>query len=501
MTPATASFQAARASHRASDFRATLRRSMSRLAPLAALLLAACHHAPALPTVDTLAGLTLPLKPGPGVRLVLDGFVNDVAADVQIDLTTPMSFVTPRCLDEPRASAQVAIDDPLGPTEQFPVTRVEGLTLGGTRFHAFDAALAGGKGCVVVLGTDVLGGLALDVSPARRTLSLRPSQPREKWEAEVQAAQVDAQLLPLTRDPTHDWPLLPIRLTQGRQVLTASVVLSTRDARSRLFESTAREADLRIGLELLKGLPLKSVALPKSLEKLSGVAFDSLELSPGFGVTDGLVDLEPGTPPHGIAGLLGADVWGRFDAAIDLQAGLLVLRRPRVLTSGARAQCGPEGAASEAACFELHTARDARGTLLATATVWRALPDGARLLLDVPGASGSRCRVGFTFPPGDRGRSTQHALPWDRLVQAMPECAAALVSAKDVTFGLYEEEPMRECPGLCAFAHDLHSGHITCECQPGPRGLDGISEHEVLELFHRAQELKAAPVEVEPADP
>lgn len=475
---------------------------MSRLALLASLLLTACHHAPALPTVDTLAGLTLPLKPGPGLRLVLDGTVDGVPADVQIDLTTPMSFVTPGCLDEPRAGAQVAIDDPLGPTERFPVTRVEGFTLGGARFHPFDAALAAGKGCVVVLGTDVLGGLALDVSPARRTLSLRPSQPRATWEAEVQAAGVDAHLLPVERDPKHDWPLLPIRLSQGRHVLTASVVLSTRDARSRLFESTAREADLRVGLELLEGLALpRGAVLPKSLEKLAGVAFDALELSPGFGVTDGLIDLEPGAPPHGIAGLLGADVWGRFDVAIDLDAGVLVLRRPRLLTSGARAQCGPEGAASEAACFELHTARDARGTLLATATVWRPLPDGARLLLDVPGAAGARCRVGFTFPPGDRGRSTQHALPWDRLVEAMPECAAMLASAKDVTFGLYEEEPMRECPGLCAFAHDLHTGHITCECQPGPRGLDGISEHEVLELFHRAQELEKSPVEVEPADP
>jgi hypothetical protein len=474
---------------------------MSRLVPLAALFFAACHRAPPLPTVDTLAGLTLPLKPGPGVRLLLDGFVGDVAADVQIDLTTPLSFVTPSCLDEPRVRAQVAIDDPMGPTEQFPVTRVEGLRLGSARFRAFDAALAGGKGCVVVLGTDVLGGLALDVSPARRTLSLRPSQPRAQWEAEVQAAQVDAQVLPLTRDPTHDWPLLPIRLTQGRQVLTATVVLSTRDARSRLFESIAREAGLRVGLELLKGLPSKNVALPKSLEKLSGVVFEALELSPGFGVTGGLVDLEPGTPPHGVAGLLGADAWGRFDAAVDLQAGVLVLRRPRVLTSGARAQCGPEGAASEAACFELHTSRDARGTLLATTTVWRALPGGARLVLDVPGAAASRCRVGFTFPPGDRGRSSQHALPWQGLLQAMPGCAAALASANDVSFGVYEEEPVRECLGLCAFAQELHSGHVSCDCQPGPRGLDGISEHEVLELFHRAEQLETAPADVEPADP
>jgi hypothetical protein len=32
--------------------------------------------------------------------------------------------------------------------------------------------------------------------------------------------------------------------------------------------------------------------------------------------------------------VLGADVWGRFDAVIDVSGGVLVLQRPRVLTSG-----------------------------------------------------------------------------------------------------------------------------------------------------------------------
>jgi hypothetical protein len=475
---------------------------MRRFVPAIALLLAACPRGPARPTVDTLAGLTLPLKPGPGLRLMLEGAVADRPADVQLDVTTPLSFVTPACLDEPRVGAKVAIDDPLGPTETFPVTRVEGLTLGGTRFRTFDAALAGGKGCVVVLGLDVLGDLALDVSPAKRELTLRPSQSRAAWETEVQAQGVEAQLLPLAKDPAHDWPLLPVRLTQGPRVVTFSLVLSSRDARSRLFASAVKEADLREGGALLQGLPLpKGVTLPKQLGQWAGVAFESLELSPGFGVVDGIVEVEPGAPPHGISGLLGADVWGRFDAALDLQAGLLVLRRPRTLTSGSRAQCERGGTSSEDQCFELHTRRDGRGTLVATATVWRSLPDGARLLLEVPGASGARCRVGFTFPPGDRGRSTQHAFPWDRLVQSMPECGASLAASQALTFGLYEEEPLRECPGLCAFAQDLQTGRITCECQPGPAGLDGVSEHQVLELYRKALQGVPPEREREPEDP
>jgi len=475
---------------------------MRRFVLAAALAFASCHRDPAPPAVDTLAGLTLPLKPGPGLRLLLDGFVGDRPADVQLDVTTPMTFVTPACLDEPRVGAKVAIDDPLGPTETFPVTRVEGLTLGGVRFRTFEAALAGGKGCVVVLGLDLLGGLALDVSPARREVSLRPSQSRAQWEAEVQAKGLEAQLLALTKDPTHDWPLLPVRLTQGPRLVTFSVVLSSRDARSRIFESAVKEAALRSGQGLLEGLPLPpGVSLPKQLAQLSGVAFEKLELSPGFGVVDGLIEVEPGAPPHGIAGLLGADVWGRFDAAIDLQAGLLVLRRPRLFTSGARATCERAGAASEDACFELETRRDARRTLVATATIWRPLPEGARLVLEGPAATGARCRVGFTFPPGDRGRSTQHAFPWARLVQSMPECAASLASAESLSFGLYEEEPLKECPGLCAFAQDLQTGRISCECQPGPAGLDGVSEHQVLELFRRAMKAQDVEREREPADP
>lgn len=476
-------------------------RVMRRPALLALLALAGCARAPALPTVDSLAGLTLPLKPGPGLRLWLEGKVGEVDADVQLDVTAPISFVTPFCLDEKRVVAHVDVEDPLGPTESFPVSRVNGLTLGGVRFRSFDAALAGGKGCVVVLGQDVLGALIIDVSPARRELTFRPSQSKAAWEAEVQAQGVEAQLLTLTRDPTHDWPLLPIRLTQGPRVVTWSVVLSTRDARSRLFVASAQDADLRLGRALLDGLVSDGGVLPEPLERLSGVAFEALELSPGFGVTDGILELEPGAPPHGVAGLLGADVWGRFDVAVDLKAGLLVLRRPRVFTSGARAQCERAGSAAEDRCFELHTRRDGTGTLVATATVWRQLPEGARLLLDVAGAESSRCRVGFSFPPGDRGRSAQHSFPWDRLVQSMPECAATLAAAPGLTFGLYEEEPMRECPGLCAFAHDLHSGRISCECQPGPAGLEGVSEHQVLDLYRRAMQKPPAVRDVEPPDP
>lgn len=417
------------------------------LAACAGLLLGACHRR--VPGADpvALAGLTLPLRPSPGVALAVSGAIGELPAEVRFDVGAPLGFVTAGCLDGPPARGLARIDSALGPSESFPVVEVRDLQLGGVRLRAFDAAVADGPGCVVALGDNVLRGLALDVRVARRELTLRASQSAEAWEREVREAGVEAQLVRLTREPTHDWPLLPIRLTRAGRALTATVLLATRERQSWLFSEVTRGAGL-------------------SAPGARAVGFDGLELTAGVGVGPGALRLEAGAPLGPASGVVASDVWGRFDAAIDVGAGLLVLCRPRLLTAGERASCGPDGAASEAACFELQTARDEGGAWLATATVWRPLPVGAQLFLEVEGVAAARCRVGFSFPPGGRGRSTQHALPWPRLTQALPECADALFRAQGLSFGLYQDGAMAECPGLCAFAHDLETGRVTCECQP-----------------------------------
>jgi hypothetical protein len=279
------------------------------------------------------------------------------------------------------------------------------------------------------------------------------------------------------------------------------VLFSAREQRTRLFEAPARAAGLRPGLELLQGLPVpEGVTLPKELEKVRGFAVDAVELAPGFGVAGLMVDLEAGSPPHVPVGVLGSDVWGRFNAIIDVSAGVVVLHRPRVLVSGSRAQCDRGGVVGEEGCFELHS-RPVDGGVDVSLVVWRALPAGAHLTLDVTGADGAPCRVGLTFSATDRGRSTAHLLPWGRLRSVMPACGAALAGATSASPALLEEGALPGCPGTCAWAVEQPTGRLTCECQPTHPALDESSEQALLELYKRLLEKKVTPREAEPADP
>lgn len=473
-----------------------------RLALCVLLLAGACHQAVGPPTSDTLVGLTLPLIPGPGLRLAVEASLQGRPAEVQFDLGAPLSVVTSGCVDEPLVSStQVRVVDAMGDDETFPLTRVVGLTLGGRRFRAFQAGLFNHPQCIVSLGSDVLAGAALAVSPDRRLVSLLPTRSRAEWLEQLSASSDDVQLVDLTRDARHDWPLLPVRVVQAGATMTATFVLSTRERESRVFEGAARRQGLKPGLELLVGLAVpQGLTLPPELQGLEGVAYDRLELSPGYGVELGSLRLKPGEPTRGVAGVLAVDAWGRFQATIDLDAQALVLRRPRLLASGARMQCERGGALSEEACFQLST-QPQDGGVTATGTVWRPLREGARLYLDPVPPSPLACRVGLTFPPGDRGRSTQHTFPWSRLFTTMGGCARALAAATDLRLGLFEEGNLKDCPGVCAFAQDLQTGRVSCECQPGAAGQGGDAEKRFLELYRKLLEGAAKPTEVEPAEP
>ncbi|MFO0594594.1 MAG: hypothetical protein U0228_04800 [Myxococcaceae bacterium] len=472
---------------------------------LAGLLLlasgSACHPQVRGAFAESLVGFEGPLRPSPAVRVVLTGAVDQREAEVTLDPASPVTFVTKTCLGRPDVRAHVKVEDPFGPDETFPVARVEQFSLGGLRLAPFEAAIAGGDKCVVVLGSSELKGVAIELDPATRRVRFRPSQPREQWLAEAEASGDDAQVLTVTKEPVNDWPLVPVRVRQGAATFQGPVLLSLRDTRSRLYDSSAREAGLRPGLELLDGLPIPAgLDLPPELAQLRGFAFDAFELAPGFGVERGIVDLEPGAPPHVPQGMLGADVWGRFHLVFDLDTGVLVLRRPRVFTSGGRAQCAREGKTSEEACVELH-ATTFEGGLEVTATMWSPLERGAQLSLDVTGTANS-CAIGMTFSSGDRGRSTQHRFPWGRLAESVPGCADAFKGATGVTPGLLEDGTLRECPGVCAWVRDPVRQRLTCECQPGAQRLDGETEKKLLELLKKAlEEQLKGKREEEPKDP
>ena len=474
---------------------------MSRPLLIPLLVLAGCHHAVRADAVQSLVGITAPLESSPALRLVVPITVDGVEGQLTVDPSQPVSFVSAACVRAPDVVARVTVPDAFGPDETYPLTRVAGLVINGTPFRQFDAALAAGEKCVVVLGATDLADVAIEVNPAQRTVRFLSTQPRAKWLEFAEKSGDDAQLLSVTREPRTDWPLLTVRLRQGLQSLDATMLLSLRESRSVLYETAGRSAGLRPGLELLKGLPLPDgVTLPPELSQLKGFAFDSLEFASGFGLREGSLEVEQGAPPHTPQGLIGADVWGRFVMTYDVREGVLLLRRPRVLSSGTTSRCERDGKTSGEACFEFNTTVTP-GELQVIATVWSPLPDGARVSLDLTGGSGG-CRVGVTFAPGDRGRSTQHRFPWAKLKESVPGCSErAFTGLTAVAPGVLEESPLPECPGVCAFAQDAVSNRLSCECQPGVRTVDGEAEKKLLELFRKALEKLQTPAEPEPTDP
>lgn len=465
-----------------------------------ALLLTACHRVTGPEGVESLVGLTLPLASSPALRLVVSGAVEGVEAEISFDPSQPVSFVTSKCVPDPLFVARISVPDAFGPDEAFPITRVFGLQVGSTRFRTFEAAVAAGKSCVVVLGAPELKELALEVDPVARSVRFRPSQPKEKWAAEAEATGQDAQVFALTKDPRFDWPLMPVRVRQGPTPFDLTMLFSLREPRSRVFDDWARAAGMKPGLELLDGLALpKGLELPPELSQLRGYTWDSLEFAPGFGLAVGSLEVEPGSPPHALQGLIGADAWSRFFMVYDVGSSVVMLRRPRVFVSGSQAKCERGGAVSEEACFEV-SAKPSGDGVDVTAMVWRPLPRGAQLSLDLTGGTGT-CRLGFTFSPGDRGRGTHHHFPWKKLGESVPGCAEAFKGVTAVSPGLLEESPLAECPGVCAYARDSFTGRLSCECQPGVRTADGEAEKRLLELFKKMLENRHAPREVEPKDP
>ncbi len=451
----------------------------------------------------SLVGSTAPLLPNPSLRLAVAGAVGERRAEIEFDVTSSLTVITTGCLDEPEVqAAEARLADPVNEKDAvYPVTKVRGLRVGSVRLRALDVGLLSNRRCVVILGLDVLGGLSMNVKVATRRVTFLPSRPLKEWRLVQAKPNADSMVLELTRDPTHDWPLLPVRVHQGPVSMTATFVFSTRERFSRTFDAPARAHGLRPGLEVLH--ELSKQALPGELEGFTGFPYEVLELAPQFGVTSGTLDVIAGEAPHGIAGVLAVDVWGRFDVTYDVKAAVLALSQPKLkrAESGHRFVCARgDEAASEMNCFELHSEKTAEG-LNTVVTTWQPLETGARLYLDVVGPNALPCRVGVTFSEGDRGRSAQHLLPWARLATVMPGCSVALAAATEVKLGLFDEGPLLECPGVCGFVQDLRNQRVSCECQPKSGGTGSESERTFFELYRKLLGPSLPSPDVEPSDP
>lgn len=473
-----------------------------RLAAAVVALGASCQRGVAPPQADTLLGLTAPLVRAPEVVFAVDGTVAGRPAEVRFDVSTPLARVTTGCFETPLiGGGRATLAAPFTDAQLTPLTRVAGLTVSGIRLAPFEAALLEAGDCAIWLGRDALGDGALAVDLATRTLTVRPSQPKAQWLAEVAARGQDAQVLELTLEPKRDWPLVAVRVRQGAAELTAPFVVALHERHSLLSDRAAAQAGVKPGADVLTGLALPDgVTVPSALSAIRGFPYEALELAPQVGVGPGALK-EASGDAQGAAGVLGADVLGQWAVSVDVRAGVLVLQRPQVFSNGARHRCR-RGAdePSEEACFELVRTADADGGVQAALTLWRPLEQGVRVHLELPGAP-ARCRVGVSFSPGGRGRSAAHHFPWPGLDEQLPECAQALRLASDVRLSLYEEGPLPGCLGICGFVEDLQTGRQSCECQPGPFGEAGDAEWRLFELrrllLQRAREER----EREPQDP
>src|SRR5690606_23178227 len=143
-------------------------------------------------------------------------------------------------------------------------------------------------------------------------------------------------------------------------------------------------------------------------------------------------------------GILGADVWGRFETTIDPGAQLLVLRRPRMQGEVRRRTCGAEGAVTgEESCFSIQAEALPQSGVLIITTAWRDLPSGGRVYLEALDAQDkplrAPCRLGINLPAADRGSSVAQIFPWPSLLKAFPACGEALRTAASAQPLLFEE--------------------------------------------------------------
>lgn len=459
------------------------------LALASALALTTCVRGTAGPVVDDLTGLQLPLLRTPALQLAVPGFVDETFAEVLLDSASAITICTEGCFSA-RAqlfNREMSQATPDGKGERLPTAQLSGLRLGNLNFRPIEVGLVAGTRCAVALGADVLGPYALEVDVTRREVKFERARKKADY-AQLAATRwqgAEAVVLELSKEPRHDWPILPVRLSRGGQSITVPFVVSTRERVSVLSEGAAQDGGF---------VPLG--------EKVWG--FDSLELAPGVEVREVLLK---GRPWKGevARGLLGADVLGRFHFVLDVAAGVLVLHRPRVVASADRVQCQLDGALDEESCFELEL-RKVKGGFSTSVGVWKALPRGGTLHLDLIGPDGQRqtgsCALAVAFGPTDRGATTQHDWPWPLLKARVPACAEALQGAARLQPGFFEEQPLVDCPGNCAWAKDTQTRLYTCDCAPDPFG----QSPKLVQALRRGAGLpgsKEAPLprEVEPDDP
>lgn len=467
-------------------------------------LVAACRREVRPSGADGLAGYIGRLALDGELRLELQGTVDDSPAQVVLEVASPLSTVTTGCFlrgGNPPTRGRVRAPKLDGGWIELPEVVVSGARMGSVQLADRLAGLLTSDGrCVLMLGSDALAPFALQIDPERREVAIAPSRSRDSYRPEANPSRAPSSaeeqlVLELARDPRADWPFLSARILQGGIQAAATFMLSTAAEQSIISESAAAQAGLQS-----EGRVLDGIALPEEAKQPQSnparFRVDALQLSPSVGVRDVLLEGRSSWSNPAAIGVIGGDVWGRFRVTLDLQAGVLILRRPRVVNAGARQLCAAEdGEGSEERCFALRVLK-LGDSLAALATIWRELPEGARLHLDPVGTDGrpivSDCRFGLTFTQGDRGMSTAQQFPWPAMERTFPACAGVIRQAESFALGLFEEGALNQCPGQCAFVRHLATSRVSCQCANSP-GRAGGTRARAAELYRRLQERRNTP--------
>lgn len=481
---------------------------LAALAGLQGCVRAATPDAP--PRLE-LVGLSAPLRGDPTLRLLLDGKVLGQPAQVELELASPLTAITLGCFaTPPEPKGTVRVQGLNGGWESLPEVPLPAAEVDGRALSSRPVAVISGSSCRLILGSDLLGAYALHFDPQRWTLTLQAPGTREDYRQLPAPDGFEHHLLPLTKDPSTDRLLVPVQLqAAGGRELVSTFILTTARARSALGVAPARAAGMESDAVIARRLVLPTPAA-RQLQTLSTFSLERLQLSPELSLAQPTLDgLETWTQTSAV-GLLGPDVWGRFETTIDPTAQVMVLRRPRMGGEPRRRTCGPAGTTREESCFSLQALPLPEG-LRATVTVWRDLPEGGRIYLEAVDADGAPvrapCQLGVNLPPSDRGASLTETLPWPELTKAFPACGVALQAAVGIRPVLFEEGADPQCAGQCAFALHPRGRGIVCSCATAPGGgAPGATERN-LELFRRFrdQELRRQtpvplPDEPEPQD-
>src|SRR5690606_34306680 len=260
-----------------------------------------------------LEGAVLRLASTMGRALVVEGRVGPHAARVHLDVTKPRTLVTEGCLrgvQVVQEGGRVSIPDAFGEVETVEELALRDLSIGGRRLAAMQVGLRRGEACEVWLGLDVLSAYALEWEPLRREIRFSAPLGAEAYPLIPVAADEEVGLVRLSREPRTDVPLLPMRLSLETLQFAGTFLLSTVDEHSQLFLPPG-------ALEAAAALGDEEVIAPRTLEVAPGLQLQHAPLR--------LAEQGTGT----LMGVLGADIWGRFDLVLDLRAGVLRLSRSR----------------------------------------------------------------------------------------------------------------------------------------------------------------------------